>query len=83
MATIIRIDSAPMEQQRFHSGEIVIEDESIAGSNFRSAIHQASWTRSHLIDGFAVMDSISKGAAANPWQDAYLLNKRSSIRSTH
>ena len=65
------------QQQQFRAGEMVVKNESVAGSNFCNAFHPESWVRSQLAAGFAVMDFIPKGARGNPWQDIYLLSKTS------
>lgn len=65
----------PLQQQRFRAGEMVVKNESVAGSNFCNAFHPQSWVRSHLVDGFTVVDFIAAGASGNPGQDIYLLKK--------
>ncbi len=64
----------PKDQQRFQSGQLVIEQKMAVGTNVCGAYHPEQYVRSHLARGFEIVDFIPVGARdAN--QDIYLLRK--------
>jgi len=67
----------PFEQEQFQKGELVVKDAGSAGSNYCAAFHPESYVREKMTDGFEVLDHIPEGARGNPWQDLYLLRKKS------
>jgi len=74
---------SPQQRQRFQAGEMLVKNETVAGSNFCNAFHPERWVRSQLVSDFAVMDFIPEGARGNPWQDIYLLTKPGATPALH
>lgn len=64
------------ERQRFQRGELVIKQESAAGTNFCGAYHPEQYVREHLAKGFEVVDFVPRGARDTD-QDVFLLRKPS------
>jgi SAM-dependent methyltransferase len=66
------------EQGQFLLGQLVVRGSRRAGSNDCAAFHPESYVREDLapLGGFEVVDFVPEGARGNPWQDAFLLRKR-------
>lgn len=66
---------SPDESRTFETGEIVIRDESYAGTNLCAAYHSERAVREKLARGFEVVDFQPSGAKGNVLQDQYLLQR--------
>ncbi len=66
---------APEEQELYQSGQFVVRDGSVAGSNMCMAYHPETYVRGCLAGDFEVLDFAPKAAAGNPYQDVWLLRK--------
>src|SRR6266404_5120117 len=67
----------PTELAQFENGEMVVWDAGREGSNYCAAFHPEEYVRTKLAVGFDVVDFVPEGARGNPWQDLYLLRKKS------
>ncbi|SRR6266404_595895 len=67
----------PTELAQFENGEMVVWDAGREGSNYCAAFHPEEYVRTKLAGGFDVVDFVPEGARGNPWQDLYLLRKKS------
>jgi SAM-dependent methyltransferase len=65
----------PHERQRFDSGRLVVRNSDAAGTNLCCAFHPESYVRNTLSDGLTMVECALHGAAGNPCQDLYLLQK--------
>lgn len=63
------------ERGQFLAGELVARYDYSAGTNLCSVFHPESYVRTHLTQGFAVVDFIPEGARGNPRQDAWLFRR--------
>ena len=64
----------PEERRRFNSGQLVVKQFEVAGTNFCGAYHPEQYVRNRLAEGFDGLDFIPQGARdAN--QDIFLLRK--------
>jgi SAM-dependent methyltransferase len=66
---------AESDQQRFRTGQLVVEGPRREGSNGCAAFHPEAYVRDRLARGFEVVDFLPRAARGNPWQDVYLLRK--------
>lgn len=62
-------------QEKFRSGNIVINNDEQTGTNICSSFHPESYVRNILAKHLTVVDFIPEGAKGNPQQDVYLLKK--------
>ncbi len=69
---------APDEQDRYRSGQAVVQKAGRQGSNDCAAFHPPAYVRQALARGFDVLDMIPEGALGNPSQDLWLLRKSGS-----
>ena len=67
----------PEERASFLKGDLVLRRDDRPGSNACGSYHPEAWVRRHLADGFEVADFVPEGALGNPWQDLWLLRRRS------
>jgi SAM-dependent methyltransferase len=64
------------ERRQFFDGNLVTRYSSSAGTNLCSVFHPETYVRTHLTEGFDVVDFIPEGARGNPRQDAWLFRPR-------
>lgn len=65
------------QQAQFRSGRAVVRDQEAAGTNRCGVYVSEEYLRTHLADGFRVVDFMPQGAKGNPLQDLVLLQKTS------
>jgi SAM-dependent methyltransferase len=65
----------PEDRERFAAGQLVVRRDDRPGSNVCGAYHPEAYVRQHLARGFTVVDFVPEGAAGNPWQDLWLLQR--------
>jgi SAM-dependent methyltransferase len=63
------------EQDAFRSGELVVRDGRLAGTNACAAYHPERWVRDRLAVGFRVLGFRPAGAVGNAGQDLYVLER--------
>lgn len=63
------------EQNRFHAGELVVIDGSLAGTNLCGAYHPEAYVRRAWAPYFRVLDFVPQGAKGCPNQDLYVLER--------
>jgi SAM-dependent methyltransferase len=64
------------EKSRFSSGQIVVRDEDLQGSNDCFTVQSEQHVRNVLCDDFDIVEFRECGALGNPPQDIYLLRRR-------
>ena len=65
----------PEDQERFKRGELVVYGGENEGSNICTAFHPEEYVREKMAKDLIVVDFVPEGAAGNPRQDVYLLQK--------
>jgi SAM-dependent methyltransferase len=65
----------PPERAAFHRGEMVVRDAQYAGTNVCASYHPEGWVRRELAKDFTVLAFTPAGAAGNPGQDLYVLER--------
>jgi hypothetical protein len=68
-------DLTPDQQAEFRAGGFVIKAEESAGTNRCGVYVSEKYIRTHLADGFRVVDFLPQGATGNPLQDLVLFQK--------
>jgi SAM-dependent methyltransferase len=64
------------ERRRFAAGELVVRWAEVAGTNLCTTFHPRSWVRRELLPhGFREVEFVAEGAAGNPHQDLYVLQR--------
>jgi SAM-dependent methyltransferase len=66
---------SPDEQERFKSGELIVQSDDQAGTNVCGAFHPEAYVRERMARDFIFLDYVPEGALGNPWQDIVLLKK--------
>jgi SAM-dependent methyltransferase len=61
------------EAGRFRAGECVVRWSEVEGSNLCTTFHPASFVHGPLSEGFAIVETVPRGALGNPEQDLVLL----------
>lgn len=68
-------DLTPDQQVEFHAGRVVVKVRESAGTNRCGVYVSEDCVRTHLADGFRVVDFLPQGATGNPMQDLVLFQK--------
>ena len=63
------------ERARYDRGDVVVRFEEAAGLNLCTTFHPPSYVRERLAHGLELVGEVPVGAAGNPYQDLYLLQK--------
>jgi SAM-dependent methyltransferase len=69
------IRTTPAEQERFRRGQLVVVDESYAGTNMCGAYHPEAYVREKWSRYFRILDFLPEGAKGSPRQDLYVLER--------
>lgn len=67
---------APKEQEIYKANRLVVRDITVAGTNLCAAFHPRTYVKSHMAEGYDLVEFVAEGARGNPYQDLYLLRKR-------
>jgi SAM-dependent methyltransferase len=68
----------PADRVAYHTGQLVVCQPDVVGSNYCNAFHPERYVRGVLAPAFDVVDFIQEGAKGNPPQDVYLMRSRPS-----
>jgi SAM-dependent methyltransferase len=68
-------DLTSAEQEEFNAGHLIVNFQTVAGTNMCSAYHPQSYVEHNLATQFGLIDFVAEGAKGNPSQDLYLLKK--------
>lgn len=70
---------SPSERARFDSGELVVREPGVVGTNYCMAFHPESYVRRVLARDFEVVEFLREGAKGNPPQDLYLIRPQACL----
>ena len=65
----------PADLEKYRKGELVVYNSDQEGSNYCAAFHPYNYVQNTLATGLKMIAYIPEGAAGNPRQDLYLLQK--------
>lgn len=65
----------PAEQQRFHTGHLVVRNETLPGANHCSAFHPDAYITTHFGSRLRILSHTRQTALGNPVQDIILFQK--------